>query len=362
MAGISGAGASARGRVRALDHRLSDSSPLASPVPALADVSATQIEDGAYACLELPPNGEARLSTMQSTGPSALGGSRATTRTAVVPRTPATSRRLPPLGAHLADIQEADETGLSINADLEDTRARNEQGFTPASSDSVFPSPPAMMVTPIVRRAPLQTAWQGAAWKYTLYSDKHSVHKSTERKRGRRGGVNNKKTPPPSTRPPTRTTPEALALRETRAPRPTSPPLPAQDVPLSAPLPTVLEPSSAPCTTSLVAPGASVSLATTAVEPPEIVDDAPQANTPSDPPGARGSESDGVSTGVTDLDVSMDGFDYACPQANVQLTHDARNIDNPEARGGLRPEQARQDLHAPGLRTHRARGHHGAGY
>ena len=208
MAGISGAAASAQGRVRAVDDRLSTSSPLASPVAALADASATLIKGGAYACLELPPNGEAPLSAMQSPDPSALGGLRAATRTAVPPSKPAASRSLPPLDAHLADIQEASETGVSVNADLGNARARNEQASAPTSSD-VFLSHPAMMLTPIVRRTPLQTAWQGAAWKYTLYSDKSSVHKSTERKRGRRGGVNNKNTPPPSTRLSPRTTPEA---------------------------------------------------------------------------------------------------------------------------------------------------------
>ena len=257
MAGITGAAKSTRGRARALDHRLSGSSTLASPVPALADISTTQNEDGSYACLELSPDGEARLSTMQSTGPHTLGGSRAPPRAAVVPRAPATSRkhppldahltdiqetrgsialsgplssrldssrRIPPLDAHLTDIQQADETGVSINADLADTGARNEQGFTPASSDSVFLPPPEKVVTSIVRTAPHQTTWKGAAWTYTLYGDKGSVDKSTDRKRGRRGGVNNKKTPPPSTRPPTRTTPKAVTLRETKAPRPTSPP------------------------------------------------------------------------------------------------------------------------------------------
>ena len=169
---------------------------------------------------------------------------------------------------------------MSVNADLEHARARNEQACTPTSSD-VFPSPPAMMLTPIVRRTSLQTAWQGAAWKYTLYSDKSSVHKSTERKRGRRGGVNSNNPPPPSTGLPPRTTPEAAVLRETKTPRPTSPPLHALDIPLRAPLPTVLGPSSAPRTTDLVASGSPIS---PAAVPAEFVNDTPQANTPSDLP------------------------------------------------------------------------------
>ena len=238
------------------------------------------------------------------------------------------SRRLPLLDAHLSDIMETDEmgvdidthladtgagveqgnifpileadaTGVDFNTDLADTGAGVEQDFTTSPSGSVFPPPPDKQATSDVRTAPNQTPFKGPAWKYIPYVDKAPVGKSKGRMRGRRGGVNNKQMPPPSTR-----TPKAVAHAATTPPA-ASPTRRAQGGPLRATKTVVLKPSPEANTTSLVAPNTPTTRVAAAPETPEIVHPAPNDNPPSDNLPAQGSKSIGVLPSMENLDVDL---------------------------------------------------------